>query len=362
MTRHSTATLADVCQIVQGGRQKLSGNDFVAEGFPAYGAGGMNGHLPNYEFDRQAVILSSIGARCGKCFFVDGKWNSLANTQIILPDPKRVDARFLWFQLNDEARWPRSGSAQPFIKPSDVKGHRVVLPPLPEQRRIAAILDHADALRAKRRAALAQLDEMAQAIFVEMFGNPAVNPFGFPLAQLRELGKVSTGATPPGDREGMFGGEVPFVTPGDLGTSEPVRRTVTEQGASAVRTVRRGAALVCCIGATIGKMDKARDRSAFNQQINAVEWNDRIADDYGLRALMFLKEAIVSAGTSTTLPILKKSSFEQIKVPVPPMRLQAEYVAKTERIESLRATGRRQAENFDALYASLQHRAFNGEL
>ena len=168
--------LSDFCTIVQGGRHKLSGNNFVESGFPAYGAGGMNGLLESFEFDESAVVLSSIGARCGKCFLVDGKWSSLANTQVIRPDPKRGDCRFLWYQLNDESRWPRSGTGQPFIKPSDVKNHLVYLPPLTEQRRIAAILDKAGALCAKRSEALAHLDHLAQSVFLEMFGDPVVNP------------------------------------------------------------------------------------------------------------------------------------------------------------------------------------------
>jgi type I restriction enzyme, S subunit len=149
-----TAQLKDFCHVVQGGRHKQSGKHFVKNGYPAYGAGGLNGYLPEAEFNRDGIVLSAIGARCGKCFFAEGQWSSLANTQIILPDQKRADAKYLWYQLNDEARWPRHGLAQPFIRPSDVKAHRVVLPPLDEQRRIAAILDKADALRHKRKRAL----------------------------------------------------------------------------------------------------------------------------------------------------------------------------------------------------------------
>ncbi|WP_372624698.1 restriction endonuclease subunit S, partial [Falsiroseomonas sp.] len=193
MSADRTAALADFCTIFQGGRHKLSGNDFVPAGFPAYGADGMNGYLPMREFSQPAIVLSSIGARCGKCFHADGEWTSLANTQIILPDSERADTRFLWHQLNDEGRWPRSGTAQPFIKPSDVKAHRVFLPPLAEQRRIAAILDEADALRANRRAALAQLDEMARAIFVEMFGDPATNPKDHSIVPLKRIGRLDRG-------------------------------------------------------------------------------------------------------------------------------------------------------------------------
>ncbi len=130
--------LNKIAEIHSGGRLGLSGSDFVPAGVPAFGAGGSNGFVDVAEYDRDAIILSSIGARCGKCFYVRGRWTSLANTQIILPDAEGVDTRFLWYQLDDEAGWLRSGSAQPFIKPSDVKARLVWLPPLNEQRGIAA--------------------------------------------------------------------------------------------------------------------------------------------------------------------------------------------------------------------------------
>lgn len=131
--------LGEFCRMIGGGRHGLSGKQFVTEGgFPAYGAGGLNGHLATFEFTESAVVLSSIGARCGKCFLPEGKWTSLANTQVIFPDVSVADLFFLWVQLNDEKRWPRSGTGQPFIKPSDVKSHVVVLPPLEEQQRLTA--------------------------------------------------------------------------------------------------------------------------------------------------------------------------------------------------------------------------------
>ena len=146
-----TVALDEIATIHAGGRLGLTGDDFVGAGFPAFGAGGKNGYVPIAEYKCPGIILSSIGARCGKCFYVDGAWTTLANTQVILPNPEQVDARFLWYQLNDELSWPRSGSAQPFIKPSEVKRRTVVLPSLVEQRHIVAILDRTEALRHKRR-------------------------------------------------------------------------------------------------------------------------------------------------------------------------------------------------------------------
>ncbi|MBK6865073.1 MAG: restriction endonuclease subunit S [Ideonella sp.] len=63
----------------------------------------------------------------------------------------------------------------------------IPLPPFPEQRRIAAILDQADALRAKRREALAQLDSLTQSIFIEMFGDPIANPLGWALVEIGDF-------------------------------------------------------------------------------------------------------------------------------------------------------------------------------
>ena len=151
--------LSDISQIVQGGRLKLTGNDFVETGYPAYGAGGMNGYLPTPEFDKRAVVLSSIGARCGKCFLTEERWTSLANTQVIIPNPVMVLSDFLWVLLNDEQSWHRSGTAQPFIKPSDVKSRAIALPPLALQdsfsNRTAAI--QRESLRQKMAIEVADL-------------------------------------------------------------------------------------------------------------------------------------------------------------------------------------------------------------
>ena len=235
--------------------------------------------------------------------------------------------------------------------------------PLAEQKRIAGILDAADALRAKRRESLAQLDTFLQSTFLDMFGDPVTNPMGWKLNALDEVGEVQTGATPPSKLEGMFDGEVPFVTPSALReTWIESCRTVTEAGAGKSRTVRRGATLVCCIGATIGKMGKASDFSAFNQQINAVAWGDRVADDFGLEVMRFFKQQIATAGASTTLPILKKSLFQRISVPVPPLAEQRRFAAIVESIEQQKATQRTHLAELDTLFASVQSRAFRGDL
>ena len=161
----------------------------------------------------------------------------------------------------------------------------------------------------------------------------------------------------------MFGGEIPFITPGDLeSNTNETMRYVTEAGAAAVRTVRAGSTFVCCIGATIGKTDKAWKRSAFNQQINAVEWHEHIDDDFGVVCMKLCSKVVIQRGSQTSLPILKKSLFQQIRIPVPPLALQNEFAARVSEIRAIEAGQAASRRRLDELFQSLLHCAFEGEL
>ena len=290
----------------------------------------------------------------------------ISNQQInaIIFDPIQVDARYGYHaarSLTPLLEHFAPSTTVKIVKKSAFAEFQIPLPPLAEQKRIAGILDAADALRAKRCAALAQLDSLLQSTFLDMFGDPVTNPMGWPVGALRSLGQVATGGTPPSAKEGMFDGTIPFITPGDLESDQPIKRTVTDAGAQASRIVGAGATLVCCIG-TIGKIGKSTVRSAFNQQINAVEWGESIHAEYGCAVMRFFKPTIIAWGSSTTLPILKKSSFERIEIPIPPLDLQRRFAAIVESVEQQKASQRAHLAELDTLFASLQSRAFRGDL
>src|SRR5690606_23830958 len=104
-----------------------------------------------------------------------------------------IDGRYLMRWLNLQfLRGRFKGMCRQWVNQATVSRDallslNVPLPPISEQRRIAEILDKADALRAKRRDALTRLDTLTQSIFVDMFGDPATNPKGWPITKLGEL-------------------------------------------------------------------------------------------------------------------------------------------------------------------------------
>jgi type I restriction enzyme S subunit len=112
----------------------------------------------------------------------------------VLPDEARIDKRYLRYGLEGallDMQRHLHGATMQHVNRGEFLATKLYLPPLPEQRRIAAILDKADALRAKRRAALAQLDTLTQSIFLDMFGDPATNPKGWPVFPLAEMCSIA---------------------------------------------------------------------------------------------------------------------------------------------------------------------------
>ena len=284
---------------------------------------------------------------------------------VLRPHPGKVDSSFLfhWVQsssfVEDMVR-KATGASYPAVSDKIIFQSAIPLPSLDEQKRIAAILDQADELRRKRQRAIDRLNQLGQAIFHEMFGDEQK----VQRASLKALGKVSTGSTPPTSDEDSFGGAIPFVTPGDLGSGGPAKRSLSEDGARKSRTVGAHATFVCCIGATIGKMDQAQEHSAFNQQINAVEWGPLIEPTYGFYAVQQIRPIIIhkGKGASTTLPILKKSEFEKLEIPCPALALQIEFAQRITAAREGSSALMQSLGHFNALFDSLQHRAFQGEL
>ena len=132
----------EVCEI-SWGNTSLTKSSYISteSGYLAYSAAGPDGRLAEYEFDGEAVILSAIGARCGKTYFATGKWTCIKNTIYLYSKNSELLNRYLFWYTNREEDWPGSSSAQPFITMGDVKNLLIPIPDLETQKRIINMLD-----------------------------------------------------------------------------------------------------------------------------------------------------------------------------------------------------------------------------
>ena len=154
---------------------------------------------------KHALLVALYGATVGRVGILGIEAATNQAVCHIIPDSSRLNRRYLFHALRSKVPYwlsQRVGGGQPNISQGVIKKTKIPLPPLSDQKRIAEILDLAEELRAKRRAALALLDELTQSFFLEMFGDPKGNPRNWNWKPMADLF-----TTPP-----IFGSMIPPVS------------------------------------------------------------------------------------------------------------------------------------------------------
>jgi type I restriction enzyme S subunit len=162
-------------------------------------------------------------------------------------------------------------------------------------------------------------------------------PESWQWVRLGEIGSIYTGTTPSKSHNEYYGKGYPFFKPSDLDTGINViipTEELTEVGFAHSRQLPENSILVTCIGATIGKTGLIRVNGTCNQQINAIVLNENEIPEYIYYCFNsdFFQKSIKANASSTTLPILNKSRFEQLIIPIPPLTEQRRIVAKIEEL------------------------------
>ncbi len=304
------------------------------------------------------------------------QFSGICSTDIlpVLPGPK-LDRNYLaHFLLTPNmvalASSRTTGANLPRLSPRALEDLKVPLPPLPEQRRIAEVLDRAEALRAKRRAAIAQLDILPQAIFLDMFGDPVANPKGFPTNSLGELcTRITDGTHQPPEWSAtghpflfvsnVISGEITFDTEkciSDQTHTELTRRCPIEVGDVLYSTV--GSYGVPAVVRTARKF-------AFQRHIAHLKPERSVLNSEFLRVMLAsppLKRQADRAARGVAQKTVNLSDIRDFLVFSPSLEVQCAFARRVAAVEDLKATHRASLSELDALFASLQHRAFCGEL
>jgi type I restriction enzyme S subunit len=281
---------------------------------------------------------------------------------LALRDEEKIfDTDFLYHVLNSNAVKEQfikyaSGAVVKNLNIDAVSKVVVAIPPLAEQLRIAELLDTADRILKLRETAIAKLDELAQSVFVNMFGDPKSTTL-WDRKEIGKLGKVYTGKTPSTSDQSNFDGDVPFVTPTDLrGVIKESTRKISHKGAETSTVVRGGSSLVGCIG-DVGRVGFVSTPVAFNQQINAVVWNNElILDVYGFYVLQYMASVFMNKSVSAVVPILNKTNFSSVDIPVPSLNEQIKFVNFINSLWSLKE--KMISERESDLVSSLQYQSF----
>ncbi|MBD2254700.1 restriction endonuclease subunit S [Nostoc parmelioides] len=318
-------------------------------------------------------LLVSWSATLG-VFEWGGADEALLNQHIfrVLPNEKIVNKRYLRHGLEVailDMKKHLHGATMQHINRGEFLSTKLYLPPLEEQRRIAEILDCAEEIRSKRREAIAQLDSLTQAIFLEMFGNPIENKKGWLLSQLGKVAIVERGKFTPRPRNdpSYYGGKFPFIQTGDISSSSgrltKWNQTLNEKGVAVSRSFPPGTVVIAIVGATLGMTAILEVEVYCPDSVVGIQVHpEKASAEYIEQVLRFWRPIFIAKAPETARANINLETLRPLKIPVPSIELQQEFAHRVEAVEKLKAAHRASLSELDALFASLQHRAFRGEL
>jgi type I restriction enzyme, S subunit len=268
-----------------------------------------------------------------------------------------------------------TGSAQKNFGPSHLKQITIPLPPLEVQKRIASILDAADALRAKRRESLRKLEVLLKSVFLEMFGDPVTNPKGWDERKLEEIAEIVSGVTKGRKFDGKETIEVPYMRVANVQDGHIVLddvKTVEVLNHEVKKYALRDGDILLTEG---GDPDKLGRGAIWKGSIEpCIHQNHifrvRVKPDFVLPEFLSAligsqhgKNYFLRAAKQTTgIASINMTQLKAFPALVPPIELQIKYRDLLNEITGKLDLSRSSSASLETLFSSLQDQAFNGTL
>jgi type I restriction enzyme S subunit len=290
-------------------------------------------------------------------------------------DPRYVSHFFqtknYWSQVALAAR----GAAQAGVNASTLRAVKVPVVPLLEQRRVADVLDRAEELRAKRRAARALVDTLTQSIFLDLFGEPSTNPMGWerlPIGALISMGPQNGLYKPSSE----YGRGTPILRidafyNGSVTDLASLKRVELSEGERSNYGLRPGDIVINRVNSReyLGKsalIPTLMEPTVFESNMMRLRLDEsRIDPMYAVQFLQsgYIRSQIAKASKdAVNQSSINQQDVQSFQINVPPLMLQREFAERVSHVEKLKAGHRASAAQLDVLFASLQQRAFRGEL
>ena len=373
MKKWPTKSLGEICELYQ--PKTITSAEILSEGpYKVFGANGVIGFYGQYNHEEAEVAVTCRGATCGTVNFTAPKSWITGNAMVVTPKDKCLDKRYLFYTLKaSDMASVISGSAQPQITRQSFAPMKIPVPPPEDQERIVKLLDEADELRKQRAHADRRATTLIPGLFHEMFGDPVANPKGWPLVQLGDIAPLKSGYafksidyTSEGvrlvrisnlDGQNLVFGDGTAYLPHSFLNDCPAFQLVA------------GDVLIAMSGATTGKLGQVRPTdvpSLLNQRVGKFFIRDanRLEPTFLFSVLGFhaMTRKLIGEAAGSAQANVSPSNVGSVEIPLPPIELQKEFARRMTEIRELEASQATSRTRLDALFQSMLHRAFNGDL
>ena len=369
----------DIVEDKSGGNKKIPQSEYLEKGnIPVIDQG--QAFIAGYT-DREEYLFSStelpvviFGDHTKAVKYIDFPFAMGADGVKVLKPKDGLDTKYFYHFLK-YTPITDAGYSRHF---KFLKEKLVPVPPLEEQRRIASILDKADNIRQKRQQAIAKLDELLQATFIDMFGDPLENPKKFPIKKLSELyidPKNGTKCGPFGSalkREEYTDSGIPVWSmdvlslKGEFHDQPSLWISDKKYSELEMYAVIEGDILISRAG-TVGKMGVVRSRfekSIISTNLIRLRFGNKLRPDYFVSLMTFCKTRLprLKTGADGAFTHMNTGILDNLEFPYPKIEIQDEYLKIYVNIQKQKKALLKSASQFDDLFNALQQKAFNGTL
>ncbi|MGR3134848.1 restriction endonuclease subunit S [Vibrio vulnificus] len=300
---------------------------------------------------------------------------------VLRPNNKLLDSKYLFYWVQTESfvsdmMGKATGANYPAVSDKIVKESQIPLPPLDEQKRIAAILDKADAIRQKRKQAIALADEFLRSVFLEMFGDPVTNPKGWEVKNLSDFyvdSKNGTKCGPFGSalkKEEFVETGIPVWNMDNISLKgvffDSPKLWITPEKYEEISSysVEHGDVIISRAG-TVGKMGVVRsvhEKSLISTNLIRVRFSEQLLPEYFVALMTYCRGRVgrLKTGPDGAFTHMNTGILDKLEFPYPPLPLQQKFVQILDDVNAY--IEKQEDKKIETLFASLSQKAFSGQL
>lgn len=367
-----TKTWAEVLTIKNGKNQKNVVN--AAGDYPIYGSGrGVMGYADDYLCNEGTTIIGRKGS-INKPRFINEKFWNVDTAFGLVPGDSLDNKFFYYFCTTYNFLKHNKATTLPSLTKADLLKIKIPLPPLPLQKKIAAILDAADAYRQKTKALIAKYEELAQSLFLDMFGDP--NLFEHhAISKIAAKEKYALSSGPFGSNltskhyteNGVMVLRGTNVTSGSLDLSN-IKYVSEEKAVELKRSeLKPGDVVIVAVGSSgkAFKIPSTLKRAVMSQNFNKITPDKSKATSVYLEFCFnsqLVQNQFKREMTDTVRTFLSLTKIKEVIIPLPKIELQLLFEERVEAIETQKHSAHASLAKAEDLFNSLLQRAFKGEL
>ena len=262
------------------------------------------------------------------------------------------------------------------IKNEHINNFKIPLTPLDNQEKIAQILDDAASLRFKTEQLIMEYDSLTQSIFLDMFGDPVINPIGWPINQLKKLtSKIGSGSTPKGGKESYYSEGISLIRSLNIHDNFFKMKDlafINDDQAKRLKnvTLEQNDVLLNITGASVARCTIVPENllpARVNQHVSILRSKSTILNSVFLLHLLISPNSKskllgVSSQGGATREAITKVQLESFEIILPELKLQNQFAEKIALIEQQKKMVKQELKESEDLFNCLLQKAFKGEL